>query len=134
MHVRWECTHAHPPTHGHTHPRTNPHAHPYHGCTDARLSCVVHSCICPTGVYRHVYGACGRSGDVLVAMHTHHVVVLRDARVLWAAGVDAVPIALTVATLAGQRGMIVAMDETGGVGCYYLGTDPVMTVRHPAPH
>eukprot|EP00041_Stephanoeca_diplocostata_P029217 m.856941 g.856941 ORF g.856941 m.856941 type:complete len:879 (-) comp23518_c0_seq6:247-2883(-) len=77
----------------------------------------------------HVYGARGHSVDVLVAMHTRHIVVLRDTRVLWAAGVDAVPVAVAVATVGGHRGMIVAMDERGGVGCYYLGTDPVLTVQ-----
>ena len=36
------------------------------------------------------------------------------------------PVALQVGTFGGVRGMITALEDTGRLGCYYLGTDPDM--------
>lgn len=71
------------------------------------------------------------SMDVLVATHNQMVHVLEcrqdgNIRVKWAAGVPCVPVQLHVAKLGGVQGLIVALDDTGRLECYYLGTDPSM--------
>ena len=63
---------------------------------------------------------------MLVATHDQTLHVLNNTEIKWAAHMDITPVSLQVATFGGVAGMVVASDDTGKLGCFFLGTDPSM--------
>jgi Bardet-Biedl syndrome 9 protein len=63
---------------------------------------------------------------MLVATHDQTLHVLSNTEIKWAAHMECVPIGLKVAQFGGTAGMVVALDDTGKIGCFFLGTDPSM--------
>lgn len=50
---------------------------------------------------------------MLVATHTKALHVYRGQQLAWAAQLELLPVAVRVTSIAGVRGMIVALDDTG---------------------
>lgn len=64
--------------------------------------------------------------NCIVGTHTGTLLVYRDVTLKWAAQVDSVPVQIKRATITDLKGVIVSLDESGHLGCSYLGTDPSM--------
>lgn len=75
------------------------------------------------------YQSNGPAVNLLLSTRDHKLVVLRDAVVVWTAHLDFIPIALGLCEFGGTHGVIVSLEETGRVGCFYLGTDPEIPTR-----
>jgi len=75
------------------------------------------------------YRSTGSAVNMLVGTASRQLIVLRDAQVLWSALLDVIPAGLRLCEFGGTRGVIVALEDTGRVGCFYLGTDPAIQQR-----
>ena len=50
--------------------------------------------------------------------------VYKDTKLIWAAKMDTIPVAMRVAKFGDLDGLIVCLDENGTISVLYLGTDP----------
>lgn len=58
--------------------------------------------------------------------HTKALLVYRTSVLSWAAKADLQPVAVAVADLPTMRGLLVLLDDSGGLAVCYMGTDPLM--------
>jgi len=73
----------------------------------------------------------GATDNVIVASSTGSMQVYKDTaqdHLIWAAKGDLVPVALQVAKFGGLKGLVVGLDDTGGLTLAYMGTDPPLNV------
>jgi hypothetical protein len=65
-------------------------------------------------------GLSGSSGadNLLVATHTKALLVYEGPALVWAARLELLPVAVRVAAVGGVEGMVVALDDRGGVICF----------------
>ena len=59
-------------------------------------------------------GAVMQTDNLLVATHSKSLQVYRGQQLAWAAQLELVPVAVRVTSIGGVRGMIVALDDSGG--------------------
>lgn len=64
--------------------------------------------------------------NFLLAYQDATVQVFSGFQLIWAARLSSVPVHLTVATFAGQKGLIAAIDENGYLSVNFLGTKPAI--------
>lgn len=66
--------------------------------------------------------------QLLVVTHDQVITVIKGTTIVWAAHLSGVPVAVDVGELRGTKGLIIALEDTGKLDCYYLGTDPGMPI------
>jgi Bardet-Biedl syndrome 9 protein len=59
------------------------------------------------------HAAAVQAENLLIATHTKALQVYRGQQLAWAAQLEQVPVAVRVTSIAGVRGMIVALDDSG---------------------
>ena len=69
----------------------------------------------------------GSTDNLVVGTHTRHLLVYRDAALLWAAKTDLLPVAVRIAEFGGVAGMLALLDDEGRLGVQYMGTEPPVT-------
>eukprot|EP01032_Pedospumella_encystans_P011289 gene11289-13134_t len=87
----------------------------------ADASCM---CIVPASVGGRESG--GSSGNFLLAGQDATVQVYSGFNLVWAAKVPTVPVQMAVTSFGNQKGLIVCMDDSGGLSINYMGTRPPM--------
>lgn len=70
--------------------------------------------------------------NLAVATQEGNLHIFSELCLIWAARLDSVPVALTIAGFADHDGMIVALDETGRLSISYLGTRPPSSIASSA--
>lgn len=70
--------------------------------------------------------------NLAVATQEGNLHIFSELSLIWAARLDSVPVALTVAGSAGHDGMIVALDGAGRLSINYLGTRPASSIASSA--
>eukprot|EP00357_Protocruzia_adherens_P011183 CAMPEP_0115013974 /NCGR_PEP_ID=MMETSP0216-20121206/25762_1 /TAXON_ID=223996 /ORGANISM="Protocruzia adherens, Strain Boccale" /LENGTH=822 /DNA_ID=CAMNT_0002383545 /DNA_START=48 /DNA_END=2516 /DNA_ORIENTATION=+ len=63
----------------------------------------------------------------VVGSFSHHLLIYRDAKLLWAAKANFYPIATKVSSFGNMPGLIACLGENGWIQVAYLGTDPPRT-------
>ena len=79
---------------------------------------------CATAYFRGRAEVGAGTHNMMVSSHASQLMVYNDVTLVWAAVLQAVPVAMEVAEFDGLRGLLVALDETGTVRVTYMGTDP----------
>lgn len=64
--------------------------------------------------------------NIVLGMFSQHVCIYHKGKLIWVAKCDFVPIAMEMISVAGRKGFLVMLSDTGQLEICYLGTDVPM--------